>query len=142
MNREAIYSALWQKISKVDGFVTKSRRLQHWNDVDRYAQPALFMAQGSQTALTTTGESSKWVLRADIYIYVQTAGEAPAPLLNPLLDAVCNAVNEIHPITGRSNLQVEGVSIEHCRVEGTIETDEGTLGDQAVAIIPITILAA
>ena len=33
MNREAIYSALWAKLEALDGFVTKSRKLLHWNDV-------------------------------------------------------------------------------------------------------------
>ena len=108
MNREAIYSALWQKIGEVDGFVTKSRRLQHWNDVDRYAQPALFMAQGGQTALTTTGENSKWVLRADIYIYVQTAGEAPAPLLNPLRRVLPNIGGlDLSPILSTAGLSAD-----------------------------------
>lgn len=144
MNREAIYAALWAKLEALDGFVTKSRKLLHWNDVSRFEQPALFMAQGKQQAVTVTGQESKWILHADVYVYVQTDGEAPAPLLNPLLDAVCNAVNEIHPITGRSTLQPQdGQSvIEYCRVEGVIETDEGTLGDQAVAVIPVVMLAA
>lgn len=142
MNREAIYSALWAKLEALDGFTTKSRRLLHWNDVNRYDQPALFMAQGNQQVITITGQESKWLLNADIYIYVQTDGEPPAPIINPLIDAVCNTVNAIHPITGRSDLMVEDAVIEYCRVEGTIETDEGTLGNLAIAIIPIVILAA
>lgn len=142
MNREAIYGALWAKLETVDGFKTKSRRLEHWNDVSRYDQPALFMAQGNQQAVTVTGQETKWLLHAELYLYVQTDGEAPAPIMNPLLDAVCNAVNEIHPITGRTALTADGAVIEHCRVEGTIETDEGTLGSQAVCVIPVVILAA
>lgn len=142
MNRELIYAALWDKLQQIDGFVTRSRRLLHWNDVGRHNQPALFMAQGNQTAVTTTGEHSKWLLHVEVYIYVQTEDGAPAVVLNPLLDAVCNAVNEVHPITGRSNLSAKGAQIEYCRVEGTIETDEGTLGSQAVAVIPVVILAA
>lgn len=55
MNREAVYSALWAKLDALDGFVTKSRKLVHWNDVKRYDQPALFMAQGDMQALTLTG---------------------------------------------------------------------------------------
>ncbi|STZ77347.1 hypothetical protein [Bergeriella denitrificans] len=142
MNREAVYAALWAKLEALDGFVTKSRKLLHWNDVSRFEQPALFMAQGNMQAVTVTGQETKWLLKADVYLYVQTGGEAPAPLINPLIDAVCNAVNAVHPITGRTALAAEGVAVEYCRVEGTIETDEGTLGTQAVAVIPIVILAA
>ena len=125
MNREAIYSALWAKLDALDGFVTKSRKLLHWNDVKRYDQPALFMAQGDMQAVTLTGQETKWILRVDVYLYVQTSGEPPAPIMNPLIDAVW-----------------DGADIEYCRVEGTVETDEGTLGEQAVCIIPIMICAA
>jgi len=142
MNREAVYAALWARLEALDGFVTKSRRLLHWNDVPRHDQPALFMAQGNQQALTKTGEAGKWLLRADVYIYVQTDDQPPAPIINPLIDAVCAAANAIHPVTGRTALVADGAVIEYCRVEGTIETDEGTLGSQAVAIVPIVILAA
>lgn len=138
MNREQIYSALFDKLAALDGFVTKSRRLQHWNDVDQFSQPAIFMAQGNQLAETVSGNPSKWRLQVQVYIYVYNE-DVPATQLNPLLDAVCNAINEINPITGRTTLPVAGV--EYCRVSGTIETDEGTLGSQAVAIIPIEILA-
>lgn len=142
MNREAIYSALWAKLEALDGFVTKSRKLLHWNDVKGYDQPALFMAQGDMQAVTTTGQETKWLLRVDVYLYVQTAGEPPAPIMNPLIDAVCNAVNAVHPITGKTALVVDGADVEYCRVEGAVETDEGTLGNQAVCIIPIMICAA
>ncbi|HFB2661672.1 TPA: hypothetical protein ACE8RC_001300 [Neisseria gonorrhoeae] len=142
MNREAVYSALWAKLDALDGFVTKSRKLLHWNDVKRYDQPALFMAQGDMQALTLTGRETKWILRADVYLYVQTAGQPPAPVMNPLIDAVCNAVNAVHPVTGKTDLTADGADIEYCRVEGTVETDEGTLGEQAVCIIPIVICAA
>lgn len=140
MNREAIYSALWNKLEAIEGFKSKSRRLQHWADVEKRAQPALFMAQTGEVAQTTTGAPTRWTLKLSLYIYVHTTmNQPPGPIINPLLDAVCNAVNELHPVTGRSLLGVDGV--EWCRVEGNIETDEGTLGDQAVAIIPVTILA-
>ena len=137
MNREAIYSALWAKLEALDGFVTKSRKLLHWNDVKGYDQPALFMAQGDMQVVTTTGQETKWLLRVDVYLYVQTA-----PIMNPLIDAVCNTVNAVHPITGKTALVVDGADVEYCRVEGTVETDEGTLGNQAVCIIPIMICAA
>lgn len=140
MNREAIYGALWVKLQALPGFETRSRRLRHWSEVEKRAQPALFMAQVSETAQTSTGAPTRWQLRVDLYLYVHTTGQqVPGVVLNPLLDAVCNCVNELHPVSGRSALDVEGV--QWCRVEGNIETDEGTLGDQAVAIVPVTIFA-
>lgn len=140
MNTEAIYSALWAKLTAIPGFVEKSRRLKHWNDVAPACQPAIYMAQGNQTPTTTTGQPSKWLLSAELYIYARTDGrQDPGPILNPLIDAVRDAINAVHPVTGKSLLPVDGV--EWARIDGTIETDEGTLGDQAVAIIPLSILA-
>ncbi len=140
IDREAIYAALYQRLAALPGLATSSRKLLHWADVPSDDQPALFLAQGDQSTSTTSGQETVWMLRANVYLYVHTAGEAPGPVINPLVDAVCNTVNAIHPVTGRAMLDVPGVS--YCRVDGTIETDEGTLGEQAVAIIPITILAA
>lgn len=141
MNREHIYSALFERLQAIPGFVTCSRRLRHWADVDSLAQPALFITQGTEEVTTLSGEPSRWRLSIKLYLYARTDGDqAPATMLNPLLDAVCAAINEVHPVTGRSALPVDGVA--YCRVEGVIQTDEGSLGDQAVAIVPVVILAS
>ena len=56
------------------------------------------------------------------------------------LDAITAVIQKQHPITGKNDL--DGTpGVEWARISGAIETDEGTLGQQAVAIIPITILA-
>lgn len=139
MNREPIYSALFAKLAGSAGYVTTSRRLKHWNDVQPEQQPALYLAQKGEIALTVRGQPTKWTLTVDVYVYVRTTGEqSPGPLLNNLLDAIEAALapNAIE------NAQTLGGLCEWCRIEGAIETDEGTLGDQAVAIIPIHLLVS
>lgn len=139
INREAIFTALFTKLSASGVYVTKSRRLKHWNDVPKDAQPALFMAQGNQTAQTVRGQPTRWTLNVDVYVYARTDGGAdPGPIINQLLDAIEAALapNAIE------NTQTLGGLCEWCRIEGAIETDEGTLGDQAVAIVPISILVS
>lgn len=139
INREAIYAALFAKLATAASFVTTSRRLKHWNDVPIEQQPALFQAQRNEVAVTTHGQPTKWTLNLDVYVYVRTDGEqTPAPLLNPLLDAIEAA---LAPNAVETVLSLGGL-VHHCRIEGAIETDEGTLGDQAVAIIPVTILVS
>lgn len=139
MNREAIYSALFTRLSSIAGLKTKSRLLQHWNDVPPELRPALFMSQSTETPFTTTGEPQKWQLSVDVYVYVATDGTTPpGTVLNPILDAI-EAIFPIHPITGKHTLDAPGV--EWARIEGAIQTDEGTLGNQAVCIVPIQILA-
>lgn len=138
MTREPVYAALFSLLSNIAPFVTTSRKLMHWDDVSIGAQPALFMAQRGETAQITRGQPTRWLLEVDIYIYVKTAGAtAPAQLINPLLDAITAA---LAPSVSPDYTQTLGGLAHHCWIEGRIETDEGTLGDQAVAIIPIRIL--
>lgn len=139
MNREAIYSALFDRLKVVPGIVTASRKLRHWSDVSASEQPALFMAQKSEPARQAQGMATVWELGVDVYLYANTQGfDAPAQALNGILDAIEGALAPDAPAKNTCTL---GGLVQHCRIEGAIETDEGTLGDQAVAIVPISIRA-
>lgn len=140
IEREKIYSALFDLVSEAAPFITKSRRLRHWADVNAGEQPALFMAESGATAkyggraLPTT-----WILMVRLFVYAHSSDpyRSPSIILNPLLDAVEQALLP-NPTTGIQNLGVQGV--RHARIEGKIDTDEGILGDQAVAVMPVEIL--
>lgn len=142
MNRENIYAALYSRLAAIPGLRTTGRKLRHWSDVDASQQPALFMTQGRQIATPgdpARGVPTKWTLMADVYIYVRTDGDQiPGTVMNPLLDAL-DAV--MAPDNQMQRVQTLGGLVERCWIEGEIETDDGALGDQAVAIIPIRILA-
>lgn len=142
MNREAIYSALFDRLKTIPALRSSSRRLKHWVDVDPSEQPALFLAQVRETSVPgdpARGVPAKWTLSADVYIYARTdGGQVPGTVMNPLLDAVEAATL---PDNAVQRVQTLGDLVERCWIEGDIETDEGTLGDQAVAIVPIRILA-
>jgi len=135
--REAAYAALFAQVSAVRGFNTVSRQLKAWADVAQPDQPALFMAQGKQVAESTADNMpTRWKLMADLYVYVRNDDPALAlscTTLNDLVDAI-EAV--LRPTPGYERQTLGGV-VEHCRIAGDIETDEGVLGAQAVAIIPI-----
>ena len=142
-NREAIYQALFNVVSSVEGFVTVSRRLKHWDDVDISQQPALFTAQKNEHQKTQKGLPTQHTLGMDIYLYAKTGEDetvSPATILNPLVDAV-EAMLKPSPALGYFPLIVDGQTISHCWIDGEIQTDEGVLGSQAVAIIPVRILA-
>jgi len=140
VNREAIWSAVFAKLQAVQGIATCSRRLKHWADVASEDQPAIYLAQGAESDMATTGQPNKRLLHGTIYVYVKTEDDtAPTTVLNPILDAI-EAAFALHPVTLRHELEgIDGV--EYCRVEGAIETYEGTLGNQEVALIPLSILA-
>src|SRR5271166_3813684 len=63
---------------------------------------------------------------------------APAIILNPLLDALEQALAP-SMATGIQNLGLPEM-VQHAYIAGKIETDEGVLGDQAIAIVPVEIV--
>lgn len=144
IDREAIYAALWSTVSGNLSAVTKSRRLRHWSDVSGPQQPAIFQSEKMQVAkVSTLGAPTLWTLSADIYVYVYSADDtvAPATLLNPMIDAVDSA---LAPTLGPGGRMIQNLGlpqyVQHAYITGRIETDEGVLGNQAVAIIPVEIL--
>lgn len=147
MNRKAIKTALFNLIAAaqfdlgagVVGFTTASPKLKHWNDVPATQQPAFFLSQGPQMPLPppAPGAPHAWHLDFTARIYVNTAGDTdPADALDPILDAIEGKFTSAAALP-----QTLGGLVQWARIEGTIETFEGTLGDQEVALIPIRALA-
>ncbi|MBV9553430.1 MAG: hypothetical protein JO032_11620 [Alphaproteobacteria bacterium] len=141
MVREPIYAALFGLVETAADFVAAERRLRHWSDVSPAEQPALFMAQKTETAaVKTLGAPTVWTLSVDLYVYAHSSDPylAPATVLNPLIDAV-EAALAPSAATGIQDLGLPAM-VQHAYISGKIETDEGVLGDQAVAIVPVEIL--
>jgi len=139
--RETIYAALWTLGSSAGSFASANRRLRHWADVAPAEQPALFMSEkGGHAQIKALGAPIVWTLYADFFIYVHSSDpySAPAVILNPLLDALEAALTP-SAATGIQNLGLP-LLVQHAYIAGKIETDEGVLGDQAIAIVPVEIL--
>jgi hypothetical protein len=139
--REPIYAALFDLVAGAAGFVTAERRLRHWSDVAPAEQPALFMTQKSETAaVKALGAPLVWTLNVELYLYAHSSDPrlSPATVLNPLIDAVEAALAPA-ATTGLQDLGLAAM-VQHAMIAGKIETEEGVLGDQAIAIIPIEIL--
>jgi hypothetical protein len=139
--REPIYAALFAQVAGAAAFVTAARRLRHWSDVTPPEQPALFMRQKAEVAtIPTLGAPTVWTLVVDLHLYAHASDPyvAPATVLNPLIDAVETALAP-SPATGLQDLGLPAM-VQHAYIAGKIETGEGVLRDQAVAIIPIEIL--
>ena len=139
--RETIYGALWSLAAGAASFASANRRLRHWVDLAPAEQPALFMSEKGGHAVTKAlGGPTIWTLSADFYVYVHSSDPylAPAMLLNPLLDAL-EAALAPSPVTGIQNLGLPAM-VQHAYIAGKVETDEGVLGDQAIAIVPVEIL--
>jgi hypothetical protein len=141
ISREPIYAALFDLVAQAGGFVTAERRLRHWSDVAPAEQPALFMAQKSETAVVKAlGAPTVWTLHVELYLYAHSSDSylSPASVLNPLVDAV-EAALAPSAATGLQDLGLPSM-VQHATIAGKIETEEGVLGDQAIAIIPVEIL--
>jgi hypothetical protein len=138
MNREAIYSALFDLVTTATAITTTSRTLRHWGDVEANQMPALFLAQGNQVAMPVRGIPTRWELDATLWLYVTKAGGLSAgEVMNPLLDAIADTLD----LTAVAPQTLGGL-VHYARIEGTIETSEGSLGDLEVAKIPIKMLTA
>ena len=144
-SRETIYAALFALAAQSAGYVTTSRYLQHWSEVSPEAQPALYQRQVSESVARVRGVPQQMTLNVEIYIYVRTNAQmldptiVPSTLMNPLLDALETALAP----TGKDlqlQTQTLGGLVSHCWINGTTEIFEGFLADQAVAIVPISIL--
>jgi hypothetical protein len=138
-SRETYYAALFTLVSGAASFHTASRRVRHWSDVQASEQPALFLAVGPQTPQQVRNLPPKWMLDAKLYVYAHADGNLdPGPILNNLIDAVEAA---LQPSVNKVTQDLGGL-VSHAWIEGVVETDEGTLGEQAVAVIPIRMLVA
>ena len=136
--REPIYAALFDLAAGAAGFVTAERRLRHWSDVAPAEQPALFMTQKSEVAsVKMLGAPTVWTLLVEFYLYAHSSDPylSPATVLNPLVDAVEAALAPA-ATTGLQDLGLPSM-VQHAMISGKIETEEGVLGDQAIAIIPV-----
>lgn len=139
--RESIYGALWAIGSGAARFASANRRLRHWSDVAPAEQPALFMSEkGGHAATKRLGAPLVWTLYAEFYIYAHSSDPhlPPGTTLNPLLDALEAALAPA-PATGIQHLGLPDI-IQHAYIAGRVETDQGVLGDQAIAIVPVEIL--
>jgi hypothetical protein len=135
--REPIFDALAKRLQAVDGIATFERKLKHWDNVPASQQPALFMAAAGQTVERQGRGLSALTIRVQLYLYNRNNDGTSQ---NDLLDAIDDA---LAPVDSEPDYGVEctlGGLVSSCRIEGEIETDEGLLGDQAVAIVPIVVV--
>ncbi len=138
MTREPIIAALFAKLAAIPSLVTVGRVVKHLIDVPAEHQPALFLSPRNQSAIRRTGLPTKWVISVLVYIYTNRGGQNVIPDIQ--MNAILDAVETVLAPNGGVENQTLGGLCEYCRIEGVIETDEGALGDQSVAIVPIDIL--
>ncbi len=146
VSRKSIWDALEARLATVPGWVTHSQRLRLHDQVPPSEQPAVFIQPGSQLANSTPGHPLRWTLSADVVVYVyEDTDTGPSGTLQGFLDAI-EAALEAQPgekSTGQRFNQngyatTLGGLVSAVRIS-SIETDEGALGPQAVAVIAVEV---
>lgn len=149
MTREPIYAALFAFFAALTvggspAFKTATRKVKTWEDVPPEDQPALLLLPRREPAQRKKGLPTIWTLEVDLMLYVHTNAQndpdvIPHQLLNPLLDAIeaSLAIDDV-----MNNACTLGGLVSHCAIEGAIEIFPGSLGDEAVAIVPLQLLTS
>jgi hypothetical protein len=155
--REAIFAALFERLQTgVADIQTFSRLLLGFDEAAAADQPALYLVKGSEESITTKGMPLGWRLRADIVVFCRNDADptaAPSIQLNAILTDIETALerkpgevatSSLFPNTpGSSNFGTTlGGLCSHCWIAGGIEVGEGTIGSQAIAIVPVEILTS
>ena len=137
MNREAIYTALFNLAKTATGITYTSRFLQPIDSVATANLPALFQRQVSDDPKNDKGIPAVLTLEAELYIYVVNAGDgldnsssAPAIQLNNYLDNIDAALLP-DPVT---QVQTLGGLVSHCWRTSTNYFEDPITGKAALAI--------
>jgi hypothetical protein len=137
---EALQSVLTSALVGQYGFNAANqidRRFKLWNQVD--IQPALFIVQKTMQARTTDRQPTRLEVFLDLVLYVKGTADQMLSIslvYNPIMDAIFAA------LAGKPSgeLQTLNGTAYQCKIDGKIDTDEGTLGDQGVVMIPVTLI--
>lgn len=142
--RETIYNTLFENLQVAlssFSFQTFSRRILPWDKVPYELQPALFQTQVSETAtIGGRGMPAVWLLKVDVTLYVNPGNNPdfiPSSFLNPAVDAI----EKLLPGTGPQYQTFGLAGVSEIRINGEVIYYEGVLDQQAVAVVPIHIVA-
>lgn len=141
MTRAPLYAALYAEAQalKTAGTVrTVSDILLPFDQVPSEDRPALFQTVTRETPhyVSAIATPHAWTIEATWWVYVSRPdGTPPQAVLGPVLDAIEARLTPLHGIVTLGGL-VEKVQL------GTIETSEGTLGNDEIAIVPVRLTVA
>jgi hypothetical protein len=137
-SREPIYAALFSLVSDAAPFVTKTRRIKDYSDVDAATQPAILQVELGEKWDAPAGKPPIVTLNCRLFLYCESS-DPTSPVstqLNTLLDAVMNALS---PTQWQNYRQTLGGIVNHAGISGDVTIAEGLSG-QSEAILPIEIL--
>lgn len=143
-SREPIYAALFALVdgaatSAVTPAQTVSRVTKHYTQSG--PMPAVYQLQKGELATRKRGFPAKFLFKVELLLYTQGSADGLTPAstaINNIVDAVEAALAPA-PGPGTNNQTLGGL-VEHCWIEGAIETYEAILVQTSITIVPIHIL--
>ena len=137
MSREAIYQALFARVSAAADFATATRRVKEYTDVDQATQPAILQVELGEKWAEPGTPPQAVVLRAKLFLYCESNDptEPVSTQINTLMDAVVAALAP-PDIEERQTL---GGLVYNTAIVGDVTIAEGLSGQSEVSI-PIEIM--
>jgi len=135
--REPIYVALFSLVSNAASFVTATRRVKTYADVDQATQPAILQMELGEKWAEPGTPPQLVTLRAKLFIYCESNDptEPVSTQINNLLDAVVAALAP----PGAEERQTLGGLVYNVAVAGELTLTEGLSG-QSEAAIPLELM--
>ena len=145
-SREAIYAAVWALTAPLaptaqggnNTFLTYSRRLIMFDQVQSDSMPALFQVQTGEVPHKETGKPPLLCIKMDWVLYTSTGADTdmiPSSVFNPIIDTLEGLLIP-NPGLGRNTL---GGLVYDARWTGEIATSEGILGTTAINIMGLQV---
>lgn len=143
ISRNVIYTALLERLRGIEGVGCVEEGLRHIDNVQPEEMPYVgaFVPQ-QQRIVGERHLPGKYILPCQLFVYVsrKDAGKHALYLLNDILDAIDRALEAPH--NWPSDTLTSAPQVIHMRVEGTIDIDSAPMGESAIAVVPVVIVAA
>jgi hypothetical protein len=134
--RETIAAALQKLVFAVANFKTTGERVLHWDQVAN--QPACFVRWLGDAYGGPDHIMVPVTLHFEVWFYVK----APSPTdsaAEPLRELVDNLETVLAPDDPATNRLTLGGLVQDCRLEGESLIDQGDIGGQGKAVIPVRV---
>lgn len=150
MQRDPIYAALKTQLTALTvapyPVLVVSRGFVMWDQAD--AQPAIYIAPGSEMGDYKMGLPTKWLIKLDLYVYVKWVDdiEQGVTLLAQVMDGIDYILSPTGPNgvgNGNQFVNTLGGLAQYCALSGPAEVSGGFLNrSQSIARMPVEILVA
>lgn len=135
ISRTAVDTALMNTLANAYAFTTMSFMWQDWSNTGN--QPALYIRRGKETVRQDRRGLNVYILNYEIWIYAQVnytdnSIDPYSTVINPILDAVDNALSADVPGSGTDYQNLGLPQVGNSHIDGTIFVCDGSLDGQAI----------